>query len=445
MVDRASPTPPSLALRLGEVMRESGVPGLRELFEDLVVTANRDAAVGVGKALSAITSPLEGFFLALDSEDPQIVSLAAVRIGELIEPGDQIMAAKWYLHALESDRSDAAYIAAYRLATIVDPPDAPVARELYRVVARGDHAELAPAASLALGEILKSSDPEAALAEFRTAMSSPHHTYASLAALEAGVLHEKRAEKAESITAYRAAYESRVQGVWPWGALWLSALLEPERPVEAEECLRAAAESGDDDVAPRALTRLGQLLLTYGRGLEGRAALERALASKHEAAVASAGVELALSHAEEGNIDEARAAWRRALAIGNPKLGELMLSRGLHYNQDDLEDLAFVAFSFARECPEPDIRGYSASSMGGIFSKRGEGTKAIAAYRDAIAEGYPPATARAAFNLGLLLEDEDPQEARAAYRTALACQEPEIAQLAKLRLELLDALTSDAT
>jgi tetratricopeptide (TPR) repeat protein len=510
MVSPEPPMPAELALRLGEVMLESGIPGLRELFENFVATANREAAVKVGRAMDAVSNPVDLFSLALDSEDPEIVSRAATHIGEAFEQDQPLIAATWYLRALSSGKNTATLVAAYRLADILESLDTRAAQQLYSGIIDSEDVNLAPAAAFALGNMLITHDPEAALAHFRTAMKyggresalkaafaagglladddpdaatecfrqamdSQDQRVASIAAarfaelqsashpelaldayrrvimlgledfapsaqLSIGLLHEKQGEIAEAISAYRAVYESRVDGLWPWAAFWLGGILQSDNPAEASQWFQAAIGSGDADVVPRALTYLGQLLLGSGQHAEGREILKRAVTSGHQPIVATAGVKLVLSYLEDGDPGEARAEWRRLRETGAPHLGDLMLGAAIRYGDAGSAELEFDAFSLAKECAEPEIHGLSSCALGRILSARGETRDAKAAYRDAIAGGSPKPAARAAYNLGLLLEDDDLRGARALYRSALASPEPEVSQMASMRLRLLDEL-----
>jgi tetratricopeptide (TPR) repeat protein len=172
----------------------------------------------------------------------------------------------------------------------------------------------------------------------------------------------------------------------------------------AERAMQRAGEAEDPEVAATALSNLGILLQQQG-DLEGaEAAYRRADEHGH----ADAAFNLAILLQQHDDLEGAEAAYRRADARGHAEaafiLGMLLHERG------DLEG-AEVAYR------RTDEGGHAkaAFSLGALLQQRGDLEGAEAAYRRAEERGHTGAT----FMLGMLLQEHDQLEgAEAAFRRA---------------------------
>ncbi len=190
-----------------------------------------------------------------------------------------------------------------------------------------------------------------------------------------------------------------------------------------------AATTAEDGTDADATFSLGVLLEEQGNVEGAEAAYRRADTLGHPAAASNLGVLLE----QRGDRKGARAAYRRAdergEANGAFNLGVLLEAQG---------DPAGAEAAYRRA----DQRGHAAaaSNLGVLLEGRGDQDGAEAAYRRADERGE----ANGAFNLGVLLEERgDMSGADAAYRRAEQSGDTTVAQLA--RAAMLDLVVGVAT
>lgn len=216
--------------------------------------------------------------------------------------------------------------------------------------------------------------PQSALAQSNLAMA-----YYRRGQLEEARRHNERALAIEP----RAAQVQFNQGL----------VLEKlgQRP---EAAAHFAAATGEREIRPEALNRLGQVLIAAGRAGEALAPLTEAAELAAPGAEAARGVALA----ELGRLEEAVASYRRALlANGNDAKTEANLGAALAGLGRDREAEAHL-----RQALRDDPRLADAHfNLGVVLASSGRGEEARACYAEAVR--LAPAKAEARLNLGIAL------------------------------------------
>jgi tetratricopeptide (TPR) repeat protein len=209
-------------------------------------------------------------------------------------------------------------------------------------------------------------------------------------------------------------------------------------PLRAQKILVSLGAEHPEE-APLAALSLAVLLKEQGNLEEAKAAFQQAIDSGHAKAAPTAAVELGVLLKEQGNLEEAKAAFQGAIDSGDadaaPKaLGGLGL---LLEEQGDLEE-AKMAYQQAIDTGDADEAPRAAFNLGLLLEEQGDLEEAKMAYQQAIASGHIDAAPRAAFNLGILLSEQgDLRGAKAAYQQAIASGHIDAAPRAALNLGVL--------
>lgn len=194
---------------------------------------------------------------------------------------------------------------------------------------------------------------------------------------------------------------------------------------EARERYREAIDKADGKY-PEAFFNLGRAEKAEGRLDEAIAAYEKAIALRPGYDTARNNLALALKQA--GRLAEAEAVYREALAHDRGyaaawlNLGQLLAGQGRH-------DEAIACFDEALQARP----GYPAArlDLGATYRKAGRIAEAVTTYRDLVAEH--PRYVSAWFNLGIALDAQgDETQARDAYRAALALDGDHVPSLRNL-------------
>ncbi|MGN6664552.1 MAG: tetratricopeptide repeat protein [Solirubrobacterales bacterium] len=222
----------------------------------------------------------------------------------------------------------------------------------------------------------------------------------------------------------------------PHEAAWASTLQNPDpgqafsvgvranqhgRSQDAEAAMRIAGNSSDARLVLAANHNLGVVLKEQGRIEEAEEALKRADAGGLGVSASNLGFLLQA----KGDIKGAEAAFRRAADRGSGSgafnLGLVLLQR------DDLAG-AEKAFQRAHELGDKD----ALNNLGALLDQKGDRVGAEKAFREAGESGNRDAE----FNLGLMLEEKgDDEHARMCFQRVIDGHSDRLSALAKSRLE----------
>jgi DNA polymerase III delta prime subunit len=139
---------------------------------------------------------------------------------------------------------------------------------------------------------------------------------------------------------------------------------------------------------------------------------------------------------EQGDVEEARAAYQQAIASGHAPKAVFSLGRLLE-RQGDVRG-AKKAYQQAIASGHADYAPVAAFSLGNLLERQGHVEGAEASYRQAIASGHAEVAPEAAIILGELLEKQgDLEGAKTVYQWVIASGHPEWAPQAALHLREL--------
>ena len=148
---------------------------------------------------------------------------------------------------------------------------------------------------------------------------------------------------------------------------------------------------------------------------------------------------LGLLGEQQGTLDRAEAAYRRAVATGHPEhvpIAAFHLGGVLELLERSAE--AEVAYQQAIAGNHGDVSPMAAFNLGWLYEKQRRIDPAIEAYEQAVATGHPDASPMAAYNLGWLLQQKRRhRDAESVYLGALDSGHPDIAPMAAVSLGLL--------
>jgi len=133
--------------------------------------------------------------------------------------------------------------------------------------------------------------------------------------------------------------------------------------------------------------------------------------------------------AEQGDLEEAKVAYKQAIDSSIPKVAAGAASNlGMLLRKQDDTEGAIAAYKRAADSGDPEVAPRAAVNLGWLLAKQGKPEEAKVAYQQAIDSDDPEAAASAMNNLGILLEEQGyPEEAKAAYLLAIASGDPKAA------------------
>jgi predicted negative regulator of RcsB-dependent stress response len=279
-------------------------------------------------------------------------------------------------------------------------------------------------------QLLASDDVDGAVQLLESTAREPPRWKAALAALNLGRLHHEHGRLDAAAHWYAEALASDDKNAAPQAGFMLGhmrveagALAEAEEAFErtlrfrgeaanaaslalahimlergeqdtARRWLRFAASCGDEDVAPAAAQRLGELLTERDNAWGAKLVFERALSSGHPVAAPRAALGLALLHAVDGEWAPARAACLAATAAEDPELvasGSMLLGDVLT-ELGELEPAA-DAYRVAWRSRWPVISARAAASLAEPLVAAGQVGAALPLLRDAAAGDDPESAA----------------------------------------------------
>lgn len=286
-----------------------------------------------------------------------------------------------------------------------------VARSAWTVTAGAPEQPTARGASLNLGLLLLAEGYRAAArALLERAITGPEDEVSVLAFYNMGALLEEEGDLDSALTAYQAAQK----GEGKVGALAkqsLARILHGRGDiVGAREAYQGAVETGHPDVAPYAAHTLAHLLERAG-DIEGAQTLfQLAIASRDSDLACTCTIDVGTMLRRQGDLQGSRSFLERAVdAAQGTDVAHAAYELGvLLAGQEPQEALVFL------------IDGGVMADLGRTALPRTpiDRDAAQAAYRRVLATGDPEYAPRAAYNLGLLLQDaEDMDGARAAFES----------------------------
>jgi tetratricopeptide (TPR) repeat protein len=197
--------------------------------------------------------------------------------------------------------------------------------------------------------------------------------------------------------------------------------------------------AGNSEVAPGAALVLGSLLMEQGDLEEAKAAYQQAIASGHTYIVSMATLNLGSLLAEQGDLAGARVAFQHALSSDHAETAPITaFNLGLLLTeQGDLAG-AKAAYQQAIASGHADVAPRAALNLGNLLMEQGNLAGARVAFQQAIASGHADMTPSAALNFGNLLKEQgNLAGARAAYQQAIASGHADMTPRAAFNLGLL--------
>ena len=202
---------------------------------------------------------------------------------------------------------------------------------------------------------------------------------------------------------------------------------------------RAAADPDQPGEVPEAAFNLGVLLADQGQPEEAAAAFQQAIDSGHPDHAPEAAYALGFLLVDQDQPGPAELAFRQAIDSGHPdhapqaarSLGALLAGQGQ-------PERAELAFRQAVDSGHPDHAPQAAVDLGFLLADQGRPEQAELAFRQAVDSGHPDHAPVAAYDLGVLLADQGrPEQAAAAYQEAIDSGHPDHAPEAAYALGFL--------
>ncbi|MCH2113063.1 MAG: tetratricopeptide repeat protein, partial [Planctomycetes bacterium] len=167
------------------------------------------------------------------------------------------------------------------------------------------------------------------------------------------------------ISAFRPAFLTKLGSVWEQQGQW----------AKAAEAYRAGIQAGDAQAGPS----LGHVLRRLGREAEGLRVLQQAVQQHPESAYAHRS--LAVTFAENGRLEEAEPAFRKAIALEPNDFESLSGLGNLCFQSERLDEAeAFYRQSIAAHAGFPSAW----FNLATVFEERGKDAEAIRHYQHAL-------------------------------------------------------------
>ena len=208
----------------------------------------------------------------------------------------------------------------------------------------------------------------------------------------------------------------------------------------AKRVLLVQIDSQDPVLAPNAAINLGSLLEEQGDLSAARAAYNRAINLGNSDQANTARNVLGAFLQKQGDLEGARTVWNQVLqsAQNGPAAAKATYNIGLLLrDQGDLQG-AEAAWRRVLKFGHAEISAIATYNLGVLLSEQGDDNGAQAAWEQTVHLGLPQTAARAAVNLGALyLRQNDADRAHEAWQQALQSGSDEVASTAAYNLALL--------
>ncbi len=355
--------------------------GRFDVAEPLYASAQHELPLGtlrlaqLHRHVGATDKSREEFERALASDDGDVAALAGLQLGELeLEAGRPHDAARALRHVLAIDGASTAGPAALRLAELLlSEGQSAEAAAMFQRAVESDDDDARTRALLALGDLRQGAGDSAGAVEIYTqALGSWDPELAATAG--ARLLVAPGAEQVEADQVISAVLQRGARA-----GLELGDRLDGlGQPALAENVLVRAADMTDDLYAPDAALRLGDLWVNQDRLDDARAAYRRALDSDDATVVPEAALRLvALGEPAQNTTD---------VVIGRAdyaslRLGHMLRERG----QTEQASRAFESVARADGLYAAD----AAMALGDLEVQAGDVGQAMSAYRQASERGDP--------------------------------------------------------
>ena len=431
----ASKLAPEVAWSWG-LLLEDGAEGMRELFDEWIAEGNGDAVVEFALSLEkhGIGTPHDAFLIAARSGDPTYAAPAALHLGKLFHRARPDLALQFYVEAAESTNADAAVAARIGIAELFHD-DGDEAREAgaYRSALQADHPSLSPYAGLCLGDLVVETDPVEAERAWALAALFEGES-AARAALRLAMLYREAGHE-EDAEEYLRDLDLGAADFAASELMYVGIMLYETDPEEAKDAFRRALASGDPEFEGEAAFRLGYL--SEDDPDLARALYMRAIASARADVVNRARYMLA----------QLNLATDRAAAVGElddlvttaePQIAESARMRLalVAVEDDDLDRAERLVLKGIEVDPARAAEG--AARLAAHLDAVGERERALALYCLIVENGVlAQTTPNSAFQLAVVLVEENREAAIAAFRRAL--DDPDVGKAAASWLRAMDA------
>jgi tetratricopeptide (TPR) repeat protein len=292
------------------------------------------------------------------------------------------------------------------------------AGELFQRVAESGHAEHAPTAWRLLGRSLEEHrDLVGAEAAYRRAIDSGHPDAGPRALYALGLLLDRRRDDAAAAL-FRQAALSRHPDVAIPAASFVSRFFGTGIYAEL-------IEQGDPVVAPEAMVVVGGRLRAQGDLDGAQELLERAVASGHPPAVASASLELGdLFLLHRLDPERARSAYLEALRAGLSYAAVRLVELAESLSRHGEDESARVVFQDVVDAGLADQLPRALLGLGKLLERRGDAIAAWATYQQVLVHRDSDEAIEATCSIATLLERQGLYDQALALYRSVARERP---------------------